>query len=134
MIPMVLFWHETGNLIQSNQAQGKKEERNVGSLEKSNEAVEANLSRALPISKDVYQHPIVPPGRGHPGSASVAPFSDLLVKFYSALKNQNPVSLFLVIGIAVILLLMQVMLLKTILHIILVLLVAKLVIWGENTY
>ncbi|XP_071936138.1 protein VASCULAR ASSOCIATED DEATH 1, chloroplastic-like [Coffea arabica] len=96
-----------GNLIQSNQAQGKKEERNVGSLEKSNEAVEANLSRALPISKDVYQHPIVPPGRGHPGSASVAPFSDLLVKFYSALKNQNPVSLFLVIGIAVILLLMQ---------------------------
>lgn len=96
-----------GNLIQSNQAQGKKEERNVGSLEKSDEAPEVSLSQALPISKDVNQHPIVPPGRSHPGSASVTPFSELM-KFCSALKNQNPVSLFLVIGIAVILLLMQV--------------------------
>ncbi|KAL3516853.1 hypothetical protein ACH5RR_023755 [Cinchona calisaya] len=96
-----------GNLIQNNQVQAKKEERNVGIIEKSNEATEVNVSWALPISKDVKQHSIDSSGVSHPGSTSVTSFSDSLVKFYSAIKNQSPVPLLLVISVAVILLLMQ---------------------------
>lgn len=100
-------------MIQSNQVQGKKEERTVGILEQSNEANEVNAPRALPISKDVIQHPINSSGGSHSGSTSVTySFSDSLVKFISALKNQSPVSLLLVISIVVILLLMQVKLLN----------------------
>ncbi|KAL3537077.1 hypothetical protein ACH5RR_000443 [Cinchona calisaya] len=100
---------QEGNLVQNNQVQGENEEGNLGHLEKSNEVTGMNVPLTLPSSNDVNQHPIASSGQNHTGSTSVAySFGDSLVKFCSAVKSQSPVSLLLVMSIAVILLLMQI--------------------------
>lgn len=124
---------QASNLILNNRICLEKQESSVERPEKTNEPTDLNIPQTLRTSVDKNQDVVESLRGSYNGATSMAAtLRDWMTSFSSSLKGQSHTTLLLVIGIAAILLLMQVLVARMCLYLFVA--PSNDTLWSESMY